>query len=120
GTFRHAHIRLVLQTATFLTANGRPYLIAPLCGSIAYDLFSGLTGPKISLTGNQVIMPYPVDFCTVGDGFPVPPPAPSVRRIWFCTNLFPRPVNGPGRADVGIGPYAQNQVMMPYTAETSK
>ena len=30
--------------------------------------FSGPTGPKISLTGNQVIMPYPVGFRTVGGG----------------------------------------------------
>ena len=68
-------------------------------------VFSGPTGPKISLTGNQVIMPYPVRFRTVGDGFPVPPSAPQVRRIWFCTNSVPHAVNGMGRADVGIGPY---------------
>ena len=31
-------------------------------------VFLGPTGPKISLTGNQVIIPYPVGFRTVGDG----------------------------------------------------
>ena len=38
-------------------------------------IFSGPTGPKILLTQNQVIMPYPVRFRIVGDGFPVPPSA---------------------------------------------
>jgi len=28
-----------------------------------------------------IIMPYPVHFCIVGDGFPVPLSAPQVRRI---------------------------------------
>jgi len=35
-------------------------------------VFSGPTGPKISLTGNQVIMPYPAGFRIVGAGSPGP------------------------------------------------
>ena len=60
GTFRHAHTRLYLQTATFRTANGRPYLIGRSDGRSHMTVFSGPTGPKILLTQNQVIMPYRV------------------------------------------------------------
>ena len=60
GTFRHVHIRLFLQTATFRTANGRPYVIGRSDGRSHMTIFPGPTGPKILLTGNQVIMPYRV------------------------------------------------------------
>ena len=60
GTFRHAHTRLFLQTTTFRTANGRPYMIGRSDGRSHMTIFSGPTGPKILLTQNQVIMPYPM------------------------------------------------------------
>jgi len=59
-------------------------------------IFSGPTGPKILLTQNQVIMPYPVDFRIVGDGFPVPPSAPQVRRTGFCTVFISQAASGMG------------------------
>ncbi|MBR6762532.1 MAG: hypothetical protein IKM13_02145, partial [Clostridia bacterium] len=62
GTFRHVHIRLFLQTVTIRTANGRPYMIGRSDGRSYMTVFSGPTGPKILLTQNQVIMPYPVGF----------------------------------------------------------
>ena len=87
GTFRHAHIRLFLQTTTFRTANGRPYLIGRSDGRSHMTIFSGPTGPKILLTQNQVIMPYPVRFCIVV--------AASCRPKPF--HPYPLPHNAHGR-----------------------